>query len=357
MQRKFFDIQPNQWFFKDVVDMENVLLDDDIPFVSGYPFNEFEVGLDRVDLIIDDIKSPTSILEVPKTLSHTAQNPVIVYVDGIITVMDEVNMNVPSQGFTQIKLRRVVAPGSIVRVLQQGIPSVDSSNRNTPVGVTKAFYYPSMQLTIPTGESYIYNPFSSTSFEVAKFSGSQLKRVPYDHTIHSNFLFFKGLYEYTVSPSGVLYVPFDLNNQEVEIKYATVGASGLENSRYKNDRVESSQLVYFGFFPDAIISRAEFFTFLNNIRIYLTRKFSDSTPYRSTKTTSRFADVQSAINQNPNIWYWQHVRDLEDIRLSNGDYFINGRPDGNLYVNLEVTRAEIVVLLDILRTWFIEAFM
>jgi hypothetical protein len=357
MGRKFFDIQPYNWFYKDVVDMESVLLDDDIPFVSGYPFNDFVSGFDRVDHIIDNITSPNSIFEVPRILTNTAQNPVIVYVDGIITIIDEVNPNVPTIGSTQIKLRRVVGTGSTIRVVQQGIPSVDPNNRNTPIGVTKAFEFPSIQLDIPIGENYIYNPFSNVSLEVAKFNGSQLKRIPYSSTVLTNYLFFKGTDEYTVSPSGKIYVPFDLNNQEIEISYSTSGSNGIENPRYKRGRVKSEQLVYFGFFPDAVISRAEFFTFLNNIRIYLTRKLSDSDPFRSTKTTSRFTDVQSAINQNPNVWYWQHIRDLEEIKLSNGDYLINGRPDGNLYVNSEVTRAEIVVLLDLLRVWFVEAFM
>lgn len=345
--RRFFDIKPRHWYYNDVIDIESILLDDDIPFVTGYPFNAFEEGHERIDHMISVIVNTNEIV-VPEVMTHTADDPVTVFVDGMLSIIEEVTPDLAA-GETLIRLRRVVPQGSVVRVLQQGKPAV-TGDRNTPTGVVNEFEYPRLKLNIPAGSTYKYNPFSANALEVARYRGSQLKRVDYSTDINDNFLFFKGHDEYTVSPDGFIYVPFGLNNEEIELSYAVEDEGGIERSRYIRGIAMSDSLVYFGFFPQAVISRAEFFTFLNNIRLYLTRRLADDDPWRSNSETSRFSDV------NTDAWYWQHVRDLEQLRLPDGRYIVNGMPNGTLMPNSIVTRAEIITLLDLFRVWFIEAF-
>ena len=362
MSSRFFDVLPNYWYYNDVVELEDIILDNDKQFISGFPFNNFVVGKEAVDIIVNVTQSGVEIV-LDIVIRDTTDNRATVYVDGFITSA-KITPDSPVAGKTKVSLTRPISQGQTVRIIQQGVPMVDSGTGRPSANGQKPFSYPHFDVITDSNLMYASDITQTFWSERALYNGAELRRVEYSDSIHTNKTFFSNDYEYTVSPDGILYAPFNLNNEVIEIKYSyidistgVIGTDGYTKLRATLGIDES--LVYFGFFPNAKITRSEFFAILNNLRLYLTRKYSVGEPYRSTKTTSRFSDVQSQLSTNP--WWWVHIRDLEELKLPkqiNGkdDYLINGRPDGTLDYNALVNRAEIITLIDKFRQWFIEAF-
>jgi hypothetical protein len=222
-----------------------------------------------------------------------------------------------------------------------------------------------------TGFKYLDNADN----ERVTINGTELLRREYPghDQLHSNYRFFNSDYEYTISPlSGFMYLPYTWHNATVSIKFSyhpTGDSTDIRTDGYKTGTCKipfndpDQQLVYFGFFPDAKMTRAEFFTLLNNLRMYLIRKFSIVDPYRNDDPnyTSIYLDVSTAVSaemastgQYP--WWWQHIRDMEVLKLSNGTRVIAPRPGNVLALEGDISRGELVTVLDNFRVWFIEAF-
>jgi hypothetical protein len=85
-------------------------------------------------------------------------------------------------------------------------------------------------------------------------------------------------------------------------------------------------------------------------------RYSDSEPPRSAKTTSKYVDVQSAITTVNIPYWWEHFRDLEDMRCPDGSYLFNGEGHNKFGIDSPITRAEVAVLVNRFRKIMVEAF-
>lgn len=362
MSNGFSDVTPDKWYYRDIIELSSLILDEDIPFVLGYPYNTFETGQEAVDELIIS-QTSESIVTSTHALVHTDVNPLSIWVDGVLAsfvTLEEGSV----AGTTVITLKRTVRPGSLIRIFQAGIPEVDVNNRNQPVGVGFPWEFPSVVLPITSGRTYVYDPFSSVGFERVIYRGSQLERVNYDVSILTDYNFFTSDDQYTVGPDGTAYFPFDLMNEFVEMGFLEKDdTTGIHHLGYVNGVGATPTIdptkrkVYFGFFPDVIISRAQAITIMNNMRLHYLRRLSDSDPYReSVSSVSRFTDINTFLqNTDPDPWWWQHLRDMESLKMSDGSYMVNGYPDGNFYLDNTLTRAQMVTLIDLMRQWMVDA--
>ena len=398
---KWIDVTPEKWYFNDVEEIMGITVND-VPLYSSIKYNAFVENKHALDYEFVTTVDKLIEFRLDTVVYPNENNPLIVYVNGLVVACDEIKPNTP-EGKTYIKLRRPVSIGSSVRVLYAGEPKFnvmcsdlagvsimdtpslegnvvrtlgfhetidyigDSNNfyqtadgfvykdhrvRVVPAGISCPIcgpvQYPSALLVLDDGYSYLYDPFQGYSSEVVKHLGRQLKRVDStDQFIHGN--------EYTIN-EGRIIVPYELNNEVLEVSILERNNQGIIKTNFKRLRPTSNSIVYNNrFFPDIYTTRAEFFTVMNLLRIAMTYKFTDSEPWRSTKTTSRFTDVQAMLNTGT-PWWWENIRDIEEMKLSDGSYLIVGRGDGTLGIEHNITRAEMVVIIDKFRQWLIETF-
>jgi hypothetical protein len=358
MSRRFSDVLPGSWYYNDLVDIENMLLSDDRPFISGFPFNSFVEGKEAIDIVQYTDKVTTEVV-VDKILVDEEDNNLSVYIDGTIAAFS-IAVNSPSTGKSKVLFKRPVGKGQCIRIVQQGVPLTDPDTNRPVNGALGAFVYPNFMVTQGHSDRiYSANMTTPRWREIAKRNGIEMKRRQYPSgSLPANF--FLSDDEYTVDSTGKLIAPFSLNNEVIEIIYSYTlnGSTKLYTDGYAkltaSINPSTEKLCYFGFFPDALIQRLEFLTILNNLRLYLTTKFSVEEPFRSYKTASRFTDVQAVLGSNP--WWWQHVRDIEELRMSDGTPLLSGKGNNILGYSDLLTRAEMIALIEKFRVWFIEAF-
>jgi hypothetical protein len=400
---KFIDVTADKWYYRDIEELMEVRFDGK-PFFSGIHYNIFGEGMEAVDEDIVINTHGQHEVFINTAVHPTEANPLVVFVDGIVTAIDEI---VPDDtaGRTYIKLKRGVAAGSVVRVFYAGEPElkvacvgestpiratasdsgsiirtmdngekikylaiegnwfkvedsvtlsigyvkIDRNARLTPAGIDwTGVSYPSAALIIDSGYSYVYDPFEGLSAEDVRFNGKQLRRVS-----TTNDLEFED--DYCIVDNR-LYTNFELNNQVLEVLILQKNSQGLIKRKWQKLRVQSPKIVHRNrFFPDLMTSRTEMISTLNNLRLHMTRRFSDSEPWRSSKTTSRFDDVQAKLDTGTTPWWWQHVRDFEDMVMPDGSYLIEGVNKTTLGIDVNITRGEMAALLDKMRIWLVEA--
>lgn len=361
----FIDCTSDKWFFNDVTELINMTMPDGTKFYSGIPYKVFETGKEAFDVefvytsLPSTIKCPSmSEIDINKVVVVTSDSPFMVYIDNVLATVEAVLPNAIEMGWTRIKLKRSFSTNAIVRMFYSGVVQYADGIRHLPAEGGVSGVLPNFSLVIPSGYVYEYDPFNSTLTEIAKLNGKQLKRV-------GNITDVIDWECYTVDESTrKLHVHYTLNGERIEFLYVIKDAvTGLLKSQYMpSQRAYSENMVYTNrFFPSTLTSRAEIFTLFNLLRKYFISKYTDGTPFTSSKTESRFDDVNTAITANyeGNKWWWHNVRDLEDLKLSDGTYLLNGYPANELgEINLgfgdPLTRAQMVVLLNKFRAWYIE---
>jgi hypothetical protein len=345
--RRFIDVNPYDWFFRDITE----LLDAESGFFVGIPYNTFAENSPAIDISYVNTVLGTGIV-IHTVVGKNDDNPITVLVDGAEVEHGDPVMNTPSAGYTSFELYRLVAVGSSVRVKAPGIPLM-TSGTDRPAGVSGVnLEYPHAQL-VADGD-YYFDPMYGKTTELVYINGKQLKRVIYDAAKISNWTLFGEEDEYTISPSKVIYVNFNMRNDTIELQFHT-SIGGIIVPNYRSGvLLEAQNIKYFNrFFPNTKMYRLEVLTSLNKLRMIMEEKFTDGSAFRSTKTSSRFIDVDALLGGTP-PWWWEHVRDLEEVVLSDGSYLLTGYPDGNLYPSAAVTRAHLVVLMEKFSHWMVD---
>jgi len=399
----FIDVTADKWYFRDISELMDIIIDG-TPFYSSFKYNVFKEGKAAIDVdIVANVQGQYEFY-VDGLINPTGDTPLTVFVDDIATVVDEV---VPDEASnkTYIKLGRGVGVGSVVRVFYAGEPEIEvvalsnavdiktspselsttartlsymdrvsyrgvegnwfkvydnvtSSNgyvkvdryaRTTPAVVNPiGVEYPFASLIIDDGYFYVYDLFEGLSTEVVRFNGRQLRRVDSINAISLDD-------DYCIS-SGKIYTNYNLNGKLLEVSFLIQNSQGILKNKYQKLRVRSSKVVYNNyFFPDLLTSKAEAITTLNKLRIYILKRFTDTEPWRSTKNTSRFPDVQFKLDSGSTPWWWEHVRDFEDMIMPDGKYLLDGVTQSELGADSNVTRAEMAALIDKTRIWLLEA--
>ena len=403
---RFVDVQPYHWFYDNVEEACDLTLKDGDKFLRGIAYNMFEEGKQAVDYVYAD-GTAHSEKTINYVIKQTDDNPLIAFVDGISVAIDDVTPN-STNGTTHIKFKRMIPANSQVRIVFGGEPlymvfvtgestsiyntaSLSDKDRTVYRGekfefvgfdgvwfkvkdyitaeqyVEKYIYLdsnvykkpddiggegvwlPSASLDISGDFQYVYDPYNHKVWEKLVCNGIQLKRV-------QNYSLVKENDEYAIE-NGNVYVHYDLNNSIVEGTVLT-RYDGETKPKYIKVKPYSSNILYNNrFFPDCEMLRVEFMVLLNRLRMYFYYKYSDSEAPRHLKTTSRFDDVNDALNAvGEDPWWWVDFRDIEDLLYLDGTYLFEGVGDNKFGIDRTITRAECVVLMNRFRKVMVEAF-
>ncbi len=399
----FIDMTPDKWYYKDITELLDIVVEGK-PFYSSFNYNVFREGRESVDVdLVANVQGQYEFY-VSGTIHPSESNPLTVFVDDIAATVDEVIPN-ESSNQTYIKLARGVGAGSVVRVFYAGEPEIEvvSLTENTPIRISATengsiirslgymdrvrfielvdnWYkiwdsasgsegyirsskyvrttpavvnpvgveYPSASLIIEPGYSYVYDMFEGLSTEQVRVNGKQLRKVMKIEDLEFEDDYFISL--------GKIYTNYSLNGKLLDVEFLVRNWQGILKTKYQRLRVRSPKIIYNNyFFPNFLTSRAEVITTLNKLRMYTLKKYTDSPPWRSPKVFSRFVDVNEILVTGTVPWWWENVRDYEDMKMPDGEYLLTGITDDILGADANITRAEMADLIDKTRIWLLEA--
>lgn len=276
---KWIDVAPNDWFYKDVIEASNIKMEDGRDLISGIPYGGFE---ENAPYVYEEHVANGGQTEfiISSVIEPRPENPLYVYIDGTQTVFKSAEL---VEGGTKVTLYSSPRQGAIVSFASFGIPKVN--NYGKPSYPSVPVQYPSYQLS--KGSAYVYDRFASRVREYVYAFGRQLKRVDVSDTEWASasnnlqkLLSEKIGYEndlYCVSPSGVVYLPYNLNNVTCKMVYGYMQGYIIATS--ETFKPQSPSVLFTNrFFPYALITRAEAFTLINRLRITFYRRYTDSKP-------------------------------------------------------------------------------
>lgn len=289
MGKRWVDIHAGQWFYNEVIEATNYLLEDGEPLVSGMSYDE----LIEPRIYEEFQAAGQATFTLSQSVNPTADNPLYVFIDGVQSVYKSVNGN-------KVELYAAPRVGALVSFFMPGKPKLDANGR--PNSAKGGYQYPSYQLNFggdPNLE-YYYNPFDMKYLEYLYAFGRALKRANvqaaewglYDvQTLLRKYIGYKDDV-YAVDPyTGTIYVPYTLNNVSLQFVYT---ARNKTNGTFKLMRgtlkATSPSVPYNDrFFPDARLTRAEAIALLDRLRQSFYHRFTDSEPPKGS-----FHDIQIA---------------------------------------------------------------
>jgi len=275
---RFLDVIPSKWYYNEIVEASNILLEDGRLLIVGIPYNVFEPGK---PYIYQEFKATAGQKEfvLDKAITPTNDNPLFVYVGGVQTVYKEV---IPEGNKTKVVLYSGVPANTIVAFASYGVPKVDEFGRPSQTS-SESIRYPNVRLQ--GYANYYYNPFYRGKREYVSAFGRYLKRANItqeewdaDPTRRQEVLRKHIGYNdnvYFIDPDGILHVPYNMNGVTCKVTYLTNEGYVKVNTEEvtpKTDTVLHLNRV----FPDANITRAEAFVLIDRLRRTFYSRFSDT---------------------------------------------------------------------------------
>lgn len=273
--RSWVDVRAGDWFYNEVMEATNMILEDGSNFVNGIYYNRFEEG---APYVYEEHSGETgkTVFTLSAEITVTENNPLFVYVDGIQTVYRSITAN-PSGG-TDVELYTAPREGAIVAFASHGIPVVDQFGRPSAGGSVS---YPSH--TLEHASQYVYTPYNKRLLEYLYAPGRALYRAQVpdedwanlsDQEVAKKHIGFSQDV-YCVSPEGVVYLPYNLNHVTIKMTYALrSGKAYTETFRATSPLVLHNDR----FFPNAYINRAEAFALIGRLRDIFYSRFTDIEP-------------------------------------------------------------------------------
>jgi hypothetical protein len=350
----FIDVTPDTWFFKPIDELYWCRDVDSRPFFAGIDYATFVAGKEAADILVSVTTAGQTEFILNKSITPTTDTPLTIYVDNVVVGYDECKPDQPTAGQTYVRLKRGCSAGAQVRFFYAGEPAyVADDPLMRPMGLagsTGTAEFPNALIVLDTGYTYVYEPYNSYGYERFFFDGMQLRRVNSKDLIER-------LEDYAIQ-DGKIYVNGSLNNCSITgVILEKDTTTGQYSTKYLSLTPHSDLLVYHNrFFPETKVTRAETIVVANKIRKLVYTKYSDMPAPDNNKTSSRFADVQSKLIAGETPWYWEYLRNVEDMQLSDGSYVLTGTGVNWLDAEKGVTRAQMAEFTDKLRMWCIEAF-
>lgn len=275
---RFLDVTSNKWYYNEIVEASNILLEDGKPLIEGIPYNVFEEGK---PYIYREFKATAGQKEftLNKEVTPSNDSPLFVYIDGVQTVYKNVEAG---GGSTKVTLYSGAPKDAIVSFASYGKPKLDEFGRPFQTA-SESIRYPSIRLK--GYENYHYNPFYRNKREYVSAFGNYLKRanitqeewdadperrqeVLRKHIRYSNDTYF-------IAPDGILHVPYNMNGVTCKVTYLTNEGYIKVNTEEVTPRTDT--VLYLNrVFPDAFITRAEAFVLIDRLRRTLYTRFTDT---------------------------------------------------------------------------------
>lgn len=376
----FLDVPPSHWAANDVNDLAGIDLHGYGKFIESIPYNVYEENYPAYDKMFP-VETWTTEFNLGVYIKQSADNPISVFHNGVEVGYAELKLD--ENNNTVVVLRRAANPGSFVRIICPGKAKIDTNNLlQVPVGVGGTYKLPEKLLGFKNPEKfgdkhkdyyYIYDQEHQYLSEYATWKGAQLKRVPYFNVLddlpatgkpndyiyirnakNTDGAFYKWDTEtnswvvdaipkenkmYTISPDGLLITPYGMHNELINIRYIVGLKDGFGNVMKSSYQLinevtyaESNYMVYVNrYFPDTYVSRLQLIAFLDRLRVHLLLEYANYKDYSElvvTKSISKsvFSDVRSLTGYE---WWWKHLANLENLKLSTGEYLLNFDENGS----------------------------
>lgn len=275
---RFLDVTLNKWYYNEIMEAANIILEDGKPLIEGIPYNIFE---ENKPYIYQEFKATAGQTEfiLDKAITPTADNPLFVYVDGVQSVYKS---TVIENGKTKVILYSGVPEGTLVAFASYGVPKINEFGRPAQTTLDQV-KYPRAQLS--KSANYFYDPFYRDKREYVSALGRYLRRANISNeewnanpSKREELLREYIRYNtdvYYISPEGVLYVPYNLNGVTCQVTYLT--NEGYIKVNTEEVKPISDTVLYLNrVFPDANITRAEAFVLIDRLRRTFYSRFSDS---------------------------------------------------------------------------------
>jgi len=275
---RFLDVTSDKWYYNEIVEASNIILEDGDPLIVGIPYNVFQEGK---PYIYQEFKATAGQKEflLNKAITPSNDNPLFVYVNGVQTVYKSVE---PSGTGTKVTLYTGVPANAVVAFASYGVPQLDEYGRPFTTGIPNA-KYPSVKLQ--GASNYYYNQFYRGKRETVSAFGKYLKRasITFEEWNANPSKRSKLLQKYIgyndnvyfIDPEGTLYVPYNLNGVTCKVTYFTYEGYVKVNTQ-EVVPVSDNVLHLNRVFPDAYITRAEAFVLIDRLRRTLYSRFSDT---------------------------------------------------------------------------------
>lgn len=278
MVNNFIDVTPNKWYYNEIMEAANIMMEDGKPLIVGIPYNVFEAGKPYV---YKEFKATAGQKEftINKTIKPSNDNPLFVYINGVQTVYKDVKS---SDGKTTVTLYTGVRKGAIVSFASYGKPKIDEYGRPTQTGMD-AVRYPNIRLK--GYADYYYNPFYRGKREFVSAFGTRLRRanIPQEEwdaeptrrqEVLRKYIGYRND-TYFIAPDGILHVPYNLNGVTCKVTYLTNPGYIKVNNEQVVPTTETV-LHYNRVFPNAYITRAEAFVLIDRLRRTFYSRFTDT---------------------------------------------------------------------------------
>lgn len=310
---RWVDVNESDWYFNEITEACNTLLEDGEPLIQGIAYNAYWEGTPYLYEEQKGVKGKT-IFTLTKKLIPTPANPLLAFIDGAQTIIKSCTDN--ATGTSDVEFYVSPPSGSTISFTSMGKPDVDRFGKPKMAGGTPT--YPNKKLD--WGDFYYYEPLSRQYQEYLYAFGQKLFRVDVpaeEWTIPSNGQQLAAKYignkqdRYIVSPAdlgGWIYLPYSLDGVTCRFTY-----NSLENEVIKmrggNFQAHGENVIFNNrFFPKAYITHLEAVVLLDRLR----KSFY-----------SRFTDVDAPTNQTDETFIT--YRDQKVIKLnSKVDQLANG---------------------------------
>ncbi|WP_427052007.1 hypothetical protein [Paenibacillus sp. TC-CSREp1] len=280
--RKWVDVNEGDWFYNDVMEATNMVLEDGEVFVAGINYNKFKEGK---PFVYEEIKATSgqASFSLPVLIEPTDDNPLYVFIDGVQTIYKSAEKN--DKNVTDIELYTGVKAGQVVSFCSYGEPLLDEKWKRPPVSWTGSL----PRAILGAATTYFYDPFSRSHQEYMYAGGQPLRRLSIPSEIWADSMgdaaevtkiATKAIgYRtdvYCVSPGGSVFLPFNLNGVTCKFNYWTKTSGGAVKFRSEEIKAKSDNPSYNNcFFPNAIIQRGEAFHLINKLRKVFYARFTD----------------------------------------------------------------------------------
>ncbi|MED1666961.1 hypothetical protein [Brevibacillus laterosporus] len=349
MMRRWIDIDPLDWFYRDLLEATRLHLDGEgtQSFIDGMYYDAFEKGYERMVKRFVTVDGQQEFL-VPDYKVHD-DNPIFVIVNGVEVQPEKVENG-------KITMSNPMSGGIEVVCIAFGKPRYQQVGCvNTPFSTCGENDVHMPSADVMNKSQYTFS--LRLKPEACTVLGVKLKRKLVDiqsgdnpeQKIKEAIGFNRDVF---VIHAGRVYLPYMYNGYPAKVTY-NYKIGGNFKTTTDTVIVKSSCVRYNDrFFPKVQLRRSEFMVFLQRMRRSFYNRFTDK-EYKSNPSPTRYITDQDTFSGK---WYATDVIDILEERFLDGCYAFPLYEDERFEPEECITRAEAIVFLNRFIEWAIERF-
>lgn len=356
--RRWIDVNPTDWFYRDVLEAGRIRLDMDgeQEFIAGIGYNMFEGQKGRIVKRFVTVDGQKEFIVPGYTPSPT--NPIFVIVGGVEITPEKVEKD-------KVILSNPLSGGIEVILVSYGSPKTQTlgCRKNYPATVCpyESAMHPSAEFKHKAQwiDFFLNSQVNLRKPESVSVMGQKLRIIylntyagtPYLSMVKQAIGYKRDV---AVIHNGTVYVPFIYNDFPVQVTYNYYDEAGGIMKQATETVIPHSECAIYNdrFFPNVTMLRSEFFSLLQRLRISIYNRYTDK-PFQITSSQTRSISDRSSIIGK---WYANDVLDILEEKYLDGCYVFPLYEDGRFEPEECITRAEVVTYLNRFIEWAIEKF-